>query len=257
MKYNYVRNVSVSLMVCSLLIIAFINFDVMPVFASCDVEITDFGMYVHYWQGGPAVNEGYTTWTITIYAEGHNNGEDTSANLTAYYDDGGWIEIGSTEYLYFDSGETYYAWIDWDLEGLTPGDYPVKVELVAACGDNDTESSQMSIRPWGDVDDNGSINVGDMLNLKVVLILEESLYSNPFCDINGNGKISIVDVLYLKVIISLGTTGTGEAEDTAVIYVDPSTSQVTVNEVFSVNVCVANVTDLAAFEFELFSITPS
>jgi len=60
----------------------------------------------------------------------------------------------------------------------------------------------------------------------------------------------LVSVLVLSTMLLTGIQKV-EAESTAVVYVDPETSYATLGQVFSVNVSVANVTDLYGFQLKL------
>jgi hypothetical protein len=63
--------------------------------------------------------------------------------------------------------------------------------------------------------------------------------------------VVLVVVLLFSAVVFMGIQRL-EAEDTPVIYVDPSESQVAINQVFSINISVANVTNLKGFTFMLW-----
>ena len=60
------------------------------------------------------------------------------------------------------------------------------------------------VRPKGDVDGNGKVNVMDMLRLKIVITLGKTVEEAPFADVDSNTKINVMDMLRLKITITLG-----------------------------------------------------
>jgi len=60
----------------------------------------------------------------------------------------------------------------------------------------------VKIRLHGDVNDNGAVNVLDMLDLKIAISQGKTPQQVPFCDINCNGAINVLDMLDLKIILS-------------------------------------------------------
>ena len=64
---------------------------------------------------------------------------------------------------------------------------------------NEREEGQVRVPLWGDVDDNGKV---DILDVKKVKLAYSKLIVLPLADIDGNGKIDILDVKKEKLIYS-------------------------------------------------------
>jgi len=53
----------------------------------------------------------------------------------------------------------------------------------------------------GDVDDNGVINVIDIIVLRIAMSLGKTVKEFPLCDLTGDGNINVADTLMLKSIM--------------------------------------------------------
>jgi len=161
----------------------------------------------------PETDEAYYTWTIDVNVTVENQGEVTeNINITAYYNASSWEEIGTISITLASSAQMTVTF-SFNLGGAGRGDkdYIVMVVVVliyeGVCttapdsnvDNNVREEGQVRVPLWGDVDDNGVVNI---LDLKKVKLAYSKLIEEPMADIDGNGKIDILDVKKEKLIYS-------------------------------------------------------
>jgi parallel beta-helix repeat protein len=114
----------------------------------------------------------------------------------------------------YPSGGNY--WSDYNGTDLYSGPYQNETgcECKPACdgigdtpyvinGNNQDNYPLMHPRIIGDVNLDGTVNVMDMLALKIAITLGKTVEECPSCDVNCNGVVNIMDMLRLKIIITL------------------------------------------------------
>jgi len=141
---------------------------------------------------------------IDVNVTVHNNGTvPITFNLTAYYRNVTTNTIGvQTVSLAVD--EVKNVTFSWNLAGVPDNTiYTVKANAtIDGTLLDEFVNGQVKIRLHGDVNDNGAVNVLDMLDLKIAISQGKTPQQVPFCDINCNGAINVLDMLDLKIILS-------------------------------------------------------
>jgi len=95
----------------------------------------------------------------------------------------------------------------WNTTGVTPDNYTITANATIVPGETNTTDNTytdglVEVKIRGDVNDNGAVNVIDMLDLKIAIATGKTAQECPLCDINCNGAVNVIDMLDLKIIIS-------------------------------------------------------
>jgi len=140
----------------------------------------------------------YPGWDITIIATIKNEGDftETSLRITAYYFNATATYLIGTKTVseLAPLRETAISFT-WDTTGVSPGNYTMK----ATAGAVQLIDGTVKVRPLGDVDDNGKVNI---LDLKKVKLAYSLLIDEPMADIDGDGDIDILDLKKVKLAYS-------------------------------------------------------
>ena len=156
----------------------------------------------------PSVSEAYPTWTIQVNATVMNQGTaPASFNVTAYYNASTRYEIGTQNVTSLVASENTTLTFSWSLSGVASGLYTISAEAILL-GDslptnNHLPDGTVKVRILGDVDGNDSLDIMDMLRLKMIITLGKTAEEEPFADVDGNDSLDIMDMLRLKIIITL------------------------------------------------------
>jgi archaellum component FlaF (FlaF/FlaG flagellin family) len=128
------------------------------------------------------------TFGVTVVNYG-DFGENVQATVTV--SNTTTISLGSqTQAL--SRGTSVSFFFQWNTTNAKPGRYNLRIN---AFPNNSTENS-IWLLPWGDVDQDGNVVLGDVSVFFYDFGFTPATPSrwNPFCDINNNGIIDIIDV---------------------------------------------------------------
>ena len=145
-------------------------------------------------------------WVINVTVIVKNEGHFAeTANITAHYDG----SIIDTRIVTLYPPTSTALNLTWDTSGVSPGNYTISAEASAVAGENDTTDNayvdgMIYVILQGDVNDNGQVNVIDMLLLKIAITLGKTVEEFPFYDVDGNGQINVMDMLRLRIIMTIG-----------------------------------------------------
>lgn len=144
-----------------------------------------------------------TGWVIntivTIKNEGHFK---ETTNLTAYYNE----SIIDTKIITLYPLANTSITLVWYTDSVPRGNYTITANATQVQGETDTTDNtsidgMIHVILKGDVNDNGIINVGDMLALKIAIAQGKTVEQLPFYDLDGNGLINVGDMLQLKIVL--------------------------------------------------------
>jgi hypothetical protein len=181
-------------------IYALISTQISPIH---DVTITGVtpSAYIEYAGGMPSIGQSpIVSFTVTVLNRGDQS-EIVTVSLSLSNSSS--INLGTRQNLATPGG-TVNIVFNWNATLVQYGWYsavasvaPVPGETVPNQADNNiTYTKNVRIIPWGDIDQEGNVNLGDVSVFVYDFGFTAATPSrwNPLCDINNNGIIDIVDV---------------------------------------------------------------
>ena len=151
------------------------------------------------------LTEVYSGWDVTVNVALKNEGVFVETiNLTVYYDNN---TIEAQTVNLFPASDRILTFI-WGTTSVHRGNYTIKAETSTVLNETGTDDNTMvdgtiRVRVPGDVNGDGKVSSGDLLELLIDLSLEKTGEEEPFSDINCDGKISSGDLLELLIILTL------------------------------------------------------
>ena len=169
----------------------------------CDVAVTSVTLTFPY-----NVSQIYPGWMIEVTVAVRNEGDFTRSFSVSTYYNGNTIETGTVPEL-IPLKETTINSI-WNTADVSPGTYTIKAKAILPGDTNPTNDEMVDgtveVRPLGDVNGDGKVNVMDKLRIDLALSPGTPYYENwPWADVNGDGKVNIMDKLRMDLILSPGT----------------------------------------------------
>ena len=154
----------------------------------------------------PSATEVYVGRIVNITVVAKNEGTAVETfSVTVYYNA---ISVGTqpVKDLLPDSETTLM--FSWNTTDVTPANYTITAYATQVPGETETTDNtlvngQVKVRFLGDVNGDGKVSSGDLLELLIALTLGKTVEEEPFADINSDGKISSGDLLELLIILSL------------------------------------------------------
>jgi len=169
-----------------------------------DVSVTG----VVPWFKGRVMNAVYRAWTIQVNVTVHNNGTvPINCTVTAYCFNATFTyQIGTQTVTNLDPCNSRTLTFNWNIAPLRANTtYTLKANATLIGlpdinpANNQFVYGQVKVRLWGDVDDNGAINILDLKKVKLALSL---LIDEPFADLDGDCDVDILDLKKDKLILS-------------------------------------------------------
>jgi len=160
------------------------------------------------WFKGQVLSAAYRAWTVQVKVTVKNNGAVTiSCTVNAYcFNATATHLIGTQPVNDLPAGQNATVTFNWNIADLTANTiYTLKANVtIIGLSDSNTANNQLiygqvKVRLWGDVDDNGAINILDLKKVKLALSL---LIVEPFADLDGDCDVDILDLKKDKLILS-------------------------------------------------------
>ncbi len=150
-----------------------------------------------------SATEAYPTWTaplnITVVVENQGTATETF-NITVYANT---TEIGTREVTLAEGANTTLIF-NWNLTGVTEGNFTIRAEATVLYGETDTADNTLTdgtvkIKHPGDANDDDILNAYDLGILAKAwgTSVGDELY-DPRADFNGDGTIDTLDHDILK-----------------------------------------------------------
>ena len=144
-------------------------------------------------------------WTVTINVTVKNYGFVENVNVTCYYND---TIIETQENVTLYPGVNRTLTFIWNATGVDSGssgkDYTIKAEVSTVLGETDTDDNTMvdgtiRVKIFGDVDNNGVVDIGDVLKVRLAA---DGIIEEPRADLNYDGDVDDEDVSLVKLAYS-------------------------------------------------------
>ena len=170
---------------------------------------------------------GINLTTGYVYIDGQYRGHTGSSFMVSMGTHTVWVSD------FWEAGQTGYRYIfqHWEEDNSTdnPRTIPVIEDTTIKAVFNKCDTTTVPLPNWGfeeigssvcecppwesnnggwrelrsDVDEDGEVNVMDLLHIKIALALEKTPAEEPTCDLDGDGDIDAMDMLTVKIDLTL------------------------------------------------------